>query len=446
MLDRFLDLVSLVVCRLSVGVYFRRVEVVGREHLPPEGPMLLVGNHTNALVDPGLIVGFVTPRVRMLAKSTLWKNPILRPLLWIGRPVPVYRRMDGVDVTQNLAAFARSRELLSRGGAIAIFPEGISHNEPALQGLRTGAARIVLETASEHDGLRIPVVPVGLVFDARTRFRSNVLLRIGPPLDPGPEIESYSGGSRKAVRRLTERIAAALEAVTLNYDSWEESRVIGRVAELYARPDPDTGQAPSLAQQAELRKTFTEGYREVARRDPRRIASLYREVREYDRLLSLSSLRDAQVASRYDRARVVRYTASVLSTLLIRLPATLVGLVLNGLPYQASALAARKLTANPGDVATYAIVGGLVLFPLFWLLQSVFVGLLAGAAWGVLCFAISPLSAYIALRARDRRERLLQEARAYLLLRTRTRLREDLRLRRESILGQVSRLVREYPP
>ena len=73
---------------------------------------------------------------------------------------------------------ARAREALSRGGVIALFPEGASHDEPKLLALKTGAARIALGVARE-EGLQI--VPAGLYYTWKTRFRSSALLTFGEP-------------------------------------------------------------------------------------------------------------------------------------------------------------------------------------------------------------------------------------------------------------------------
>ena len=62
----------------------------------------------------------------------------------LGRAIPAYRRQDQSDMTKHEDTFGRCYELLNEGGTLAIFLEGISHAEPHLAELRTGAARIVL--------------------------------------------------------------------------------------------------------------------------------------------------------------------------------------------------------------------------------------------------------------------------------------------------------------
>src|SRR4051812_15840172 len=121
--------------RLVLRIFFRGVEVVGTERLPLGRPMVLVANHVNGLIDAVLFLGALPVYPRTLAKSTLWDNPVVRPFLTLAGSIPVYRHQDKVDTAQNEETFRLCRELLAGGGALALFPEGKSHSEPALQPL-----------------------------------------------------------------------------------------------------------------------------------------------------------------------------------------------------------------------------------------------------------------------------------------------------------------------
>src|SRR5918996_136549 len=86
---------------------------------------------------------------------------------------------------------AGDRLSCSRGGTIGICPEGVSHNEPRLKPLKTGAARIALGAASTGSQLDVKIVPVGLYYTEKTTFRSSALLRFGEPITVKPvELET----------------------------------------------------------------------------------------------------------------------------------------------------------------------------------------------------------------------------------------------------------------
>src|SRR5205814_1234426 len=130
-------------------VFYRRIEATGLENVPESGPVLFVANHANGLVDPILVLALVSRPITFVAKSTLWKVPLLGSLLDALGAVPVVRRADASPETaagadRNDASLHRLAEALDAGGAVLIFPEGRSHSDPFLSPIRTGAARVLL--------------------------------------------------------------------------------------------------------------------------------------------------------------------------------------------------------------------------------------------------------------------------------------------------------------
>lgn len=100
------------VAGLSLRWYYREIEASGTDRIPDHGPVLLVVNHPNALVD-ALVVGWIVRRrIRITAKSTLFVNPVgARLLTWVG-VIPLRRSEDEkrsrrtLDRRRNADAFA----------------------------------------------------------------------------------------------------------------------------------------------------------------------------------------------------------------------------------------------------------------------------------------------------------------------------------------------------
>jgi len=448
--------------RRVLAIFFRRVEVTGAEGVPTEAPLVVVANHVNGLIDPALLVGMLPRMPRFLGKSTLWEYRGLLPFLRLAGAIPVYRRHDpGVDPAKNVETFALSWELLARGGVLALFPEGISHSEPELQPLKTGAARIALEAEERHGPLGVRILPVGLVYDAKHKFRSRVLVQVGDPLDPAPELERHRSAAqgdagetqrRDAVKDLTQRIDEALSEVTLNYESWEEARQIALAAELYQNREKELPSLGDLDDTFGRRRAFIEGYQELKESHPERTAAVARSVAQYDAMLSAFRLRDRQVAARYPVTGVLRFLGRTLFTLLVLLPVALVGTALNYLPYRVLGWIAGRFRDLPDQQATFKVFPGLVIYPVTWLLEGAVAGWLthralgAGAAWlvGTATVLLGFVTGWIALRFHDTRRRFFHEVRAFLVLALRRRVTTVLRQRREKVLEEISGLVALY--
>src|SRR5687768_17245052 len=114
--------------------------------------------------------------------------------------------------------FRAVHDALAEGAAVGIFPEGLSHSDPSLAPLKTGAARIALGTFAAH-GVRVPIIPVGTVFRDKNVFRSEALVTVGQPI-AWDDLSPDAGGDGRAARELTQRIEQALRDVTVNLEQW----------------------------------------------------------------------------------------------------------------------------------------------------------------------------------------------------------------------------------
>lgn len=430
--------------RLALSIYYRRVEVAGEDRIPATGPVVVVANHVNGMVDPALIAGFLPRMPRFLAMDALWRQKPLVPLLEAAGVTPVYRKQEypGADPNRNLDTFAKSWELLAAGGVLALFPEGVSHSEPALQPMRTGAARIVLEAERVYGPLGIVIVPVGLIFDAKGKFRSRALVQAGDPIDPAPERAAYLKGDeqarREAVRDLTARVDQGLRAVTLSWGSWDESRLVARAATMWAQRRPNLPEKLPLSEAFGVQQAMLEGYAWMREHHPRRTASFVHSLAEYDQLLSGARLRDEQVAARYAPGTVLGFLGRAAAALL-PLNLAFLGSLLNAAPYFTVRWIGESRIAS--DTATWTLYPALVAFPAFWLLQGVLAGLLAGFWIGVAMLIAAPVAGSVALAFHDTRRRLQNEARAWFMLRTRRRLAAQLAAKRQEVLDQLDTLA-----
>ncbi len=223
------------VTRLALAVYFRRLERVGLDNVPRRGPVLLAANHPQSITD-ALIVATVSPRmVCYLAHAGLFRKRVQAWFLRQHGVIPVYRAQDSPQASErNVETFAACHDTMRRGRVIGIFPEGTSADEPRVQKLKTGAARIALQSEAKHDwSLGVQIVPVGLNFESRRRFRSGVLVRFGPPIDVQEYRTQYEGDPTATVQALTARLGQAIRDIVINIEHTQFEQLVADLELVY---------------------------------------------------------------------------------------------------------------------------------------------------------------------------------------------------------------------
>jgi len=423
---------------LLLKVYFRKVRVVGVDRLPGEGPLLVVSNHVNSLLDPLLLFALLPRPPRFLAKAPLFRHPMVAPFLRAMRALPVHRRQDGAGTAANAATFEACEHALVDGECIALFPEGLSHNEPRLQPLKTGAARI-LGRASRR-GAATALVPVGLLFTARSVFRSEVTAVAGPPV-PWGDLEWGDGEDPDAVRTMTARIEEALEEVTIQADRWEEYRLVESLGGLARQA---SGLSAEPEDWAQAQRVLLARFREARLERPLEMAALLRVARRYAGLLQATGLTDAEVAADPPLGRVVGRVLLRLLVLAAGWPPAFFGWVFHAVPYTLTGLASRVLSKGEDTASTYKIYAGLFAFPSFYALQLGLVAAAAGPWTAAAAGLLAPPCGLWALRYYGERDAFVRDAWAFLALRARGRLAARLRLMRAETLAALEPLVELY--
>ena len=149
-----------------------RWRVRGKQNVPREGPLIVVANHLS-LADPPLLSASMPRRIVFMAKEELFGWHPLSPLV---------RSFGTIRVRKNLAdrrALTQARQVLSRGMALGMFPEGSRSRDHTLQPAYPGAALLALNTST-------PILPVAITGTEKVGgmgwlLRRRIEVNIGQP-------------------------------------------------------------------------------------------------------------------------------------------------------------------------------------------------------------------------------------------------------------------------
>ena len=420
-LIRFLSLVA--------RTFYKQIEVVGLENVPARGGVILAGNHPNALID-GLLLISQSGRspVHFLGNAKLWKIPLLARLLDALGAVPVLHREEHGSNADNRDAFERVDDVLGRGGCVAIFPEGISHTDSQLTTLKTGTARMALRAAARHE-TDVTIVPFGLTYLDRHRFRSQVLLHFAAPMPVDKNsVAAYRNDKVGTVRQLTGELRERLSRVTLNAPDWATLRFIHAARRLY-KPI-STKLTP--ATYVDLSRRFVEHYTRFAGEPD--IQRLRAEIEAYQTQLELLGLKDFQlshtVSVRIAMTRIVWRTALVILLFPLALPGAIIVLPVAWL----AAKVGSWFSYDVDDIATLKVTTAVPVLIATYTLLAVWVGVAFGWGWAMLAMILLPTSFFATLFVLEKQAQLLVSIRSVLRL---AWLRGDI----EALVDERKKLV-----
>ena len=207
---------------------------------------MVLASHGGGLADILAVVDSSQRFPRFLARDVIWRVPGGAAVMSWVRAIPVHRRQDHGGTADNSDMFAEAVAGLLEGDLLAIYPEGESAHEPRLAPLRTGAARIALESLAA--GTDIVFVPTGLHYFDVSVLRGRCFIDVGPNFTcssavaaararSSRDLGAPSADNHDLVKAVTEVLAERLGEVADEYEGWGAAPPLrgGRNAYLRAR-------------------------------------------------------------------------------------------------------------------------------------------------------------------------------------------------------------------
>lgn len=424
-------------CFFFVKSFYRKVEITGESKLLNDTPIILCANHSNALADAVLLQYTSSRLIHPLARSGLFKNPLINPILKVWQAVPVYRRQDSDNyLVDNHSMFKKAYEMLAENQILMIFPEGQSHSGHQITQIKTGVSRIIL---GFKDQFKKPplVIPVGLNFSQIKKFRSNVYINFGKPLNVKDE---YILDNEEDVKNLTNDVMSAMRDLVLETEQVEERVFINQIDRFFALRNKKNRKR-SMSQKFRSHKLILSVKNSLKEVVPNKISDIQRHLNQFNRLCNKLGINDYNLNINYNSIIIKKFVGKTILVLLVLFPLGVIGFVNSLAPYLLTKLAGLIFVKEKDQIDTVKILAGSVLFSLFWIVQIYYVymsfGLISSVVYSVLLIPTS-LAALIIIHEQAK---ILDNLRVFYIIMKHRNLRRYLIRKRKRIEKELALLI-----
>ncbi len=212
------------------------------------------------------------------------------------------------------------------------------------------------------------IVPVGLTYQQKHRFRSRVLIQVGQPIVVPSAGDATGDAEIEWVRALTEKVADAMRDVTMNLQSWSDLALVETGEQLYALRIGEKERDP------DRQRRFARGIEILSREDPELLEQLREDVMSFRTRLAMVAADPKDLSLQYRRPEVARFVLRNLASIFFGLPLFALGLVCFSIPFMAVRLLSRAVKLSTDRIATLKFVASLILTPIWW-------ALMCGVGW-----------------------------------------------------------------
>ncbi|MCB0401400.1 MAG: 1-acyl-sn-glycerol-3-phosphate acyltransferase [Flavobacteriales bacterium] len=432
------------VCTLALRVYFRKMHVYGREHIPVEGPYLVVANHPSSFLDPLCIATQLKPKLNFLAKAVMFKNKLVASILRGLNMLPIYRAQDDPGLlNKNKEVFQGCYDKLAKNGVIMIFPEGTSEAERRLRKIKTGAARIALGAEQENNfSLNLKILPVGLNYTKSCRFRSEVIVNFGEPIAIKDYLEMYQANGMNTVKQLTDDIENSIRNLMIAIDEKEQDELVEQIEHIFKTSLP---QEVDAMEQVKLSQGIVDAIRFYQKNDPRLYDDMAGNLDQFFRKLESVGLSYRSFEKIDKRKRLIPEMLRSAFALIIGFPLWLFGIITNYIPYKLPRFFALRITKSEAFYGALLMSLGTFIFILFYSMEIYLFWRFTQLGILTLCFgAILILTGFFTILYARNARRLYFDMRLLFKLIRKKELMKELARERITLINHLNLLKDQY--
>lgn len=347
---------------VSYALYFRRIIFINRELLKARGPMLVISNHPNTLMDPLMALYRMREQCFLLANYSLFKNPISNAILSTLYCIPIQRMNDVPDgqPLRNEEAFRRCDEHLLGGGSIYIAVEGTSFPERRVRDLKTGMARIAFSAEMQTDfELDLRILPIVITYFDSLKFWKDVVVEIGEPISVDSWRDAYNTNPRKAIGDFTQSVENQMITHTIQCADAEEDRFLKKLEAILQSEN-----YLETEKHYERSKKILNKIHAWQKEDLSSFETFKLDANNYFLKLKALNIKDL------NKIKYSKTAPLSIFRFLIGFPIFIYGFINNIIPAWLSDSMVKWMKIDRAYDTTIRYMSGLVLFPLFWWLQK----------------------------------------------------------------------------
>ncbi|NLT09775.1 MAG: 1-acyl-sn-glycerol-3-phosphate acyltransferase [Ruminococcus sp.] len=190
------------VIKFLVRIYFRilySLHYEGKKNVPKDTTVIYAPNH-RSYADPPLVACGAKGKISFMAKEELFKNKLFAWLISSLGAFPVARGKG------DTGAIDKSIEMLNSKRNFMIFPEGTCSKDGKVGRGHTGAALIAARSGK-------PIIPVGVCYGEKLKFRTKLIVKYGEPIYPQDYVDSQEEPNPRQLVKLKNRYMADIKAL-----------------------------------------------------------------------------------------------------------------------------------------------------------------------------------------------------------------------------------------
>ena len=375
--------------------FYFRTSVAGLENVPNKGTFIFTPNHQNALMDALALLSVKQWQPVFLARADIFEKPLFNKILTFLKILPVYRIRDGYqNLTKNDAVFNKTMDVLRNENGLVILPEGNHGDKKRLRPLKKGVARIAFQAEDASNGeLDIKVIPVGIDYSHYVHVGSKLHIRFGIPINIKTLLGEYKENQARTYKTVIDLLEIGIKKEMIHIEDEKYYNAYMVMLNAFTKQYL-LKQKLHLTHENEIdaQKLIISKIDELKQSDFDSFLVLIANTLELDMLLKKLNINSLQFPS--EKSDFIKTSKHILA-LLCTLPLFIYSFVNNILSLGVPFIISKKIK-DEQFLSSFRFGLGLLLIPIFHLIQVLVFGLISGSLVLTLAYAVSlPLSVFL---------------------------------------------------